>query len=231
MGYYLGIFGGEGTTNASAVLTNGNKIIAFAEEERFNRIKNSPSQLPIKSIIFCLKKANIKINKINEIVFAWDCIHQTNNVDKIKKKINSKFKSINNSYNRNLEKKFTLGLNYKKIRNDLKWSLSKYNQKLGDKKITFLKHHLCHAASSFYVSGFKESLIVVLDGMGEEMAGAVYLGKGEKIKILKRFILPNTLGGYYSTFTDFFGFKALSEEGKLMALAAYGKYSKKSKKN
>ena len=62
--------------------------------------------------------------------------------------------------------------------------------------------------------------------MGEEMAGAIFLGKGEKIKILKKFILPNTLGGYYSTFTDFFGFKALSEEGKLMALAAYGKYSK-----
>ena len=39
MAYYLGIFGGEGTTNASAALTNGNKIIAFAEEERFNRIK------------------------------------------------------------------------------------------------------------------------------------------------------------------------------------------------
>ena len=60
MGYYLGIFGGEGTTNASAVLTNGNKIIAFAEEERFNRIKNSPSQLPIKSIIFVLKKRILK---------------------------------------------------------------------------------------------------------------------------------------------------------------------------
>ena len=98
------------------------------------------------------KKANIKINK-SRIGFGWDCIHQTNNVDKIKK-INSKFKSINNSYNRNLEKKFTLGLNYKKIRNDLKWSLSKYNQKLGDKKITFLKHHLC-LQPVLYVSGFK----------------------------------------------------------------------------
>ena len=230
MAYYLGIFGGEGTTNASAALTNGNKIIAFAEEERFNRIKNSPSHLPIKSIIFCLKKAKININKIKAIGFGWDCIHQTNNVDKIKKKIQSKFNSINNSYNRNLEKKFTLGLNYKKIRNELKWSLSRYNEKLGNKKITFIKHHLCHAASSFYVSGFKDSLIVVLDGMGEEMTGAIYLGKGEKIKVLKKFFLPNTLGGYYSTFTDFFGFKALSEEGKLMALAAYGKYSKKIQK-
>ena len=63
MAYYLGIFGGEGTTNASAALTNGNKIIAFAEEERFNRIKNSPSHLPIKSIIFCLKKRKLILIK------------------------------------------------------------------------------------------------------------------------------------------------------------------------
>ena len=58
---------------------------------------------------------------------------------------------------------------------------------MGNKKITFIKHHLCHAASSFYVSGFKDSLIVVLDGMGEEMTGAIYQGKGEKIKVLKNF--------------------------------------------
>jgi predicted NodU family carbamoyl transferase len=36
--YYLGIFGGVGT-NPSAALLYKKKIIAFAEEERFTRIK------------------------------------------------------------------------------------------------------------------------------------------------------------------------------------------------
>jgi carbamoyltransferase len=34
--------------------------------------------------------------------------------------------------------------------------------------------------------------------------------------------LPNSLGGFYSTFTEFLGFKSNSEEGKLMGLAPYG---------
>ena len=50
------------------------------------------------------------------------------------------------------------------------------------------------------------------------------------ITCIKRFYLPNTLGGFYSTFTEFFGFKSNSEEGKLMALASYGKYSEKLQK-
>ena len=66
MSYYLGIFGGVGT-NPSAALLKGKKIIAFAEEERFNRIKNAPLALPLNAIFYCLKKAKISINRIKEI--------------------------------------------------------------------------------------------------------------------------------------------------------------------
>ena len=39
-----------------------------------------------------------------------------------------------------------------------------------------------------------------------------FLYWNEKNKCIKNFELPNTLGGYYSTFTEFFGFKSNSEE-------------------
>ena len=52
--YYLGIFGGQGPNPAAALLKN-NKLVAFAEEERFVRIKNATSFLPIYSIKFCLE--------------------------------------------------------------------------------------------------------------------------------------------------------------------------------
>ena len=55
MSYYLGIFGGVGT-NPSAALLKKKRIIAFAEEERFTRIKNAPLVLPINSIFYCLKR-------------------------------------------------------------------------------------------------------------------------------------------------------------------------------
>jgi carbamoyltransferase len=36
--------------------------------------------------------------------------------------------------------------------------------------------------------------------------------------------LPDTLGGYYATFTEYLGFKPDEEEGKLMGLAPYGRH-------
>ena len=44
--------------------------------------------------------------------------------------------------------------------------------------------------------------------MGEEFTGGFYKGNKNKIKCIKKFQLPNTLGGFYSTFTEFFGFKS-----------------------
>ena len=67
MNYYLGIFGGVGA-NPSAALLKGKKIIAFAEEERFNRIKNSTGELPINSIFYCLKEANISIDNVKMLI-------------------------------------------------------------------------------------------------------------------------------------------------------------------
>ena len=225
MSYYLGIFGGVGT-NPSAVLLKGKKIIAFSEEERFNRIKNAPLALPLNAIFYCLKKANISINKIKDVSFGWDCPHQFYVVPKTLKKIYSKHGALKNTYNLNLEERIRLGYDPDKIKNEIKWAFAK--KKLNfNKKIKYYKHHLSHAASTFFPSGFKKSSILILDGMGEEFTGGFYVGNGKNIRCIKKFRLPNTLGGYYSTFTEFFGFKSNSEEGKLMALASFGKYSKK----
>jgi len=226
--YYLGIFGGVGT-NPSAALLYKKKIIAFAEEERFTRIKNAPLALPINSIFFCLNEAKITIKEVKKISFGWDCPHQFKNVPKFLNKLYKKFSSIDNNYNQNLEQRVRLGYDPNKIFNELKWAFAKKKQKF-NKKIYFYKHHLSHAASTYYASGFKKSSVLILDGMGEEFTGGFYKGIDNKITCIKKFKLPNTLGGFYSTFTEFFGFKSNSEEGKLMALAAFGNYSEKIQK-
>ena len=228
MNYYLGIFGGVGA-NPSAALLKGKKIIAFAEEERFNRIKNSTGELPINSIFYCLKEANISIDNVKNISFGWECNRQFKVVPKKLKKIHNEFKNLKNKFNLNLEERIRLRYDPDRIFNELKWAFAKRKQKL-NQKIIYCDHHLSHAASTFYPSGFKKSSILVLDGSGEEFTGGFYIGNGKKIKCLKKFKLPHSLGGYYSTFTEFFGFKSNSEEGKLMALASFGKYSTKIQK-
>lgn len=83
-------------------------------------------------------------------------------------------------------------------------------------------HHNCHAASTFFPSGFNEALIVTVDGSGDGVSTQIALGKGNTIQILKRFDRPQSLGMFYSVFTQLCGFTRDADEYKLMGLAAYG---------
>jgi carbamoyltransferase len=87
-------------------------------------------------------------------------------------------------------------------------------------------HHSCHAAASFYSSGFEESLILTMDNSGDGISTQIAIGRGAEIEIIKRFGRPNSLGLFYSMVTQFCGFKKDSDEYKLMGLAAYGDKTK-----
>ena len=57
--------------------------------------------------------------------------------------------------------------------------------KISSKKIIQINHHLAHAASVFYTSGFKDSSILIVDGNGTDLeTNSFYYGKGTKIKKL-----------------------------------------------
>lgn len=221
--FFLGIFGGHGP-NPSAALICNNKLIAFAEEERFNRIKNAPSYLPIKSILFCLSKAKITAKDLDSISVAWDCESYIKNQPLFLKKIKDNYNWDDNLYNDLHERKLLTAFHPEVLKQNLKFSLAKNDHFIDIKKISFLNHHLCHAASTYYASDFDKALIFTIDGSGEEDCTVIWKAENGLIKEIEKFKLPHTLGGYYGTFTEFLGFKANSEEGKLMGLAPYGKF-------
>lgn len=86
-------------------------------------------------------------------------------------------------------------------------------------------HHLSHAASALFCSGFDEALVVVSDGSGEQACTTIYTGHGDKLKKVKEIPLPHSLGLFYSFITRHIGFEPFSDEYKVMGLAAYGKPS------
>ena len=43
-------------------------------------------------------------------------------------------------------------------------------------KIVYVEHHIAHACSAFYPSGFDKALVLVIDGQGEKIATSVFLG-------------------------------------------------------
>jgi carbamoyltransferase len=83
-------------------------------------------------------------------------------------------------------------------------------------------HHIAHAASAFYLSGFDDALIVVADGMGETESLTVAVGEADAIRVLRRYSIRHSLGIMYSVFTLYLGFEMMMDEYKVMGLAPYG---------
>lgn len=126
-----------------------------------------------------------------------------------------------------------------------------YNRKNNNnyyKKVNYnlyFDHHLYHAACGFYNSGFKESAVLVVDGMGNYINGdddyheveTIYtMSYPNIVRIHSQNVIPSFIssdrhpfdkypigiGAIYSSIADYFGFGTLGS-GKLMGLSAYGK--------
>ena len=89
-------------------------------------------------------------------------------------------------------------------------------------KIKLVDHHMAHAASVFYTSGFDESMIITADLTGEGKSTTLCYGADDKISVLKEFRVPDSLGFFYSMVTQYLGFQRDSDEYKVMGLSAYG---------
>jgi carbamoyltransferase len=90
-------------------------------------------------------------------------------------------------------------------------------------KLLFPEHHLSHAASAFYPSGYEQAAILTIDGVGEWATASICKGSGSEIEILQELQFPHSLGLLYSAITYFLGFRVNSGEYKLMGLAPYGR--------
>jgi carbamoyltransferase len=85
-------------------------------------------------------------------------------------------------------------------------------------------HHLCHAAYGLWGSPFQEATALVVDGMGETGASAIYRLAQGRIEEVKRHRGRGSLGFLYGLITDLAGFDQVKgEEWKIMGLAPYGR--------
>lgn len=89
--------------------------------------------------------------------------------------------------------------------------------------VTFVSHHLCHAAGAYYASGYDEALVATLDGAGDGDSSHVYSVKNGRFELLHNVASFDSLGDWYGYVTQISGFKAGKHEGKITGLAAYGK--------
>jgi len=238
----LGIITSEGGHPSATLYKNG-KLIAIGEEERFVRVKQARGYFPSRSIKYVLKEGNVDLDDIEFISFGWDA-----NKYKFKFPLFISSSFIKKNIFHKKEKPYIKSKGPKDIQGtavirglrDLLYYNPKNIKELiyfgiiesgleFDKlpPIKFYDHHKAHAATAFYCSGLDESAILVFDGHGEENSVTMYKGDGKKIEILKSITIPNSLGWFYSAFTEYLGWDAGEGEVKLMGLAPFGKPNEK----
>ena len=83
-------------------------------------------------------------------------------------------------------------------------------------------HHLAHAASAAYTSGWDECLVVVNDAMGEVESLSVYDFRDGELHRIREVGANDSIGILYSLVTLHLGFDFNSDEYKIMGLAPYG---------
>ncbi len=201
--------------SAAALIIDGH-IVAAAQEERFTR-KKQDAGFPINAIRYCLDEGSVNIDQLDAVVFYDKPMLKFERLLETYYGFSPKgLASFVTAIPVWLKEKVFL----KKIIHDKLKEIS-YDDK-GKLKLLFTEHHLSHAASAFYPSGFEKSAILTVDGVGEWATASICRGAGTQIEILKELKFPHSLGLLYSAFTYFLGFRVNSGEYKLMGLAPYG---------
>jgi len=201
----LGITHPISSTNAAVLIRDG-KIISAVEEERFVRIKQAPRMFPFNAIEWCINNAKINHNDVDIIAIGWDGFHNK--------------EEIFNQFNENQEDERNLFLECISLEKDF---LKYLKKRFVHSKIRFVRHHIAHAASACYLSGFDKSLFLTLDARGEYESGILGIYDHGNFEILRRLSRYESLGNLYSQFTSAIGFRGHFDEGKTMGLAPYGK--------
>lgn len=89
-------------------------------------------------------------------------------------------------------------------------------------RIINVEHHLAHAASTYFTSGWKNCIVLTLDAAGDGLSSGLYIGKNGKLSKFGQSSYLDSLGDFYASITEMLGFKPMRHEGKIMALGAYG---------
>ena len=215
-----------------AVIQDGELIFA-AEEERFTRHKHSTLEPPLNSLkqaFLFLKKKGIKPKDVD----AYAINHDPSLYDYRIRLYNwgaAFIRSVVNGVVRSTEiirylPSFIRGDLLVLARRLIKKAILDLGEEIPPEiKIYPVGHHLTHAVSAYYFSGFDAATVLTIDGSGEYESTVIWKVKdGEFEPILSMHASYGSLGELYSVMMDRISLGGRQEgAGKGMGLAPYGK--------
>jgi predicted NodU family carbamoyl transferase len=185
---------------AAALVLDGEPAVAV-EEERVNREKHT-NKFPAAAIRSCLKVADVDAASIERVAYFFDEWFVDDELHRLG--LASPDQPIRRA-RAVLAERVGAAL----------------SRQFDESRIEFVQHHLAHASSAYFDSGFDDGLVVVMDGNGERHGISVYSGESNRLQLLQTYDAQDSLGHYYTALTEFLGYGKF-DEYKVMGLAAYG---------
>jgi len=190
----------QGHDSAAALFVDG-ELIAAAAEERFSRKKHT-GDFPVGAISYCLEEAGLSLGDIDEIAHGFDYApyRAAFSIDPISAAL----------YRDVFSREAVLA------------QVSRYLDGYPADRVRHVNHHLAHAASAYFCSGWEECLVLVVDGMGELQSATVFHAHHGRLDKLCAISARDSIGILYSVVTLHLGFDFNADEYKIMGLAPYG---------
>lgn len=188
--------------DSAAALVTAEGIVAAVAEERLTREKTTGA-FPVNAIQYCLRAGGLTPADVDYVAhgFAYEPYNE--------------FFAATEEGRQQYQEVFSPDVQRR--------NLTRYFPDSGwAAKFVAVDHHLAHAASAFYPSGFSQALILVSDGMGEAHSMTAAVGDGADITVLRHVPALHSLGILYGVFTLYLGFNFGVDEYKVMGLAPYG---------
>ncbi len=190
----------QGHDSAAALVVDGEFVFGVAEE-RISRRKHT-GDFPIGAIQTCLEQTGLDISEIDEVAHGFDYAPY---------RIHYGLDPVSAELYRNVLSREAFVAQVRRALPDIR-----------PERIRHVDHHLAHAASAYYTSGWDECLVIVVDGMGEAHGVTVYAARDGQLAPIHRISASDSIGIFYSVVTLHLGFEFNSDEYKVMGLAPYG---------
>ena len=195
--------------SAAALVIDG-EIVAAMQEERFSRRKFDAT-LPSQAARACLAQAKLAPDDVDRVVFYEDPFARLERV------LLSLLRTFPRSW-RQFPKAVGAQVGSKIL------VLDRIAKTIGvsRQKVTTVTHHRSHAASAFFASTFDKAAVLTVDGMGEDISTAIWLGSDRSLSCIGAIEYPHSIGLLYAAITAYLGFEVNDGEYKVMGLAAFG---------
>jgi len=199
----------------SACILRGAEVLAFAEQERLNRVKHgkeamvdNPDELPVDAILYCLDRAGVRWSEIDHVAVSFDPSLRDAPSDEPTSPGGWGTPEGEATFREHLLKLPSLVSEVACLDLEDRW--------------LWIPHERAHAASAYFASPFQDAAVLSVDGIGEASTALLAHGRGTELHELDVVLYPHSLGFVWETLSTFLGFGEY-HAGKVMALASFGR--------